>query len=53
MEKAMCHAYEKGRKDGIKECIKIVKFYANQYDGIYWAIREMEALKERYHGKIE
>ena len=36
----MCNAYEKGRKDGIKECIEIVKFYANQYDGIYWAIRD-------------
>lgn len=40
-------AYEKGRKDGITECIEIVKFYANTYDGIYWAIREMEELKER------
>lgn len=40
-------AYEKGRKDGITECIEIVKFYANTYDGIYWAIREMEEIKEK------
>ena len=44
---------EKVRQDAIKECIEIVKFYANQYDGIYWAIREMEDLKERYYEKIE
>ena len=38
--------YQKGKADAIDECIGIVKFYQNQYDGIYWAIRELEELKQ-------
>lgn len=33
------------KKDTIAECLGIVKFYANEYDGIEWAIRELEDLK--------
>lgn len=30
----------------IDECIDIVKFHSNEYDGIHWAIRELEHLKD-------
>ena len=43
---AFYDGYEKGKADSIDECIGIVKFYQNQYDGIYWAIRELEELKQ-------
>ena len=43
---AFYDGYEKGKADAIDECIGIVKFYQNQYDGIYWAIRELEELKQ-------
>ena len=35
------------RKEAIEDCLKIVKFYENEWDGIYWAIKEIEELKER------
>lgn len=38
--------YQQGRADAIDECLVIVKFHANSYDGIFWAIRELEKLKE-------
>ena len=38
------------RADAIDECLGIVKFHANSYDGIFWAIREMENLKEQNNG---
>ena len=31
----------------IDDCIKIVKFYRDSWDGIEWAIRDIEELKER------
>lgn len=31
---------------GIDKCIEIVKFHENEYDGIFWALRELEELKE-------
>lgn len=30
----------------IDECIKIVKFHRDSWDGIEWAIRDIEELKE-------
>ena len=33
------------RKQTIEECLAIVKFYENQYDGICWAIRDLEQMK--------
>lgn len=35
------------RKKAIEECLEIVKFYKNEWDGIYWAIDYIEELKER------
>ena len=35
------------RKEAIEECLKIVKFHENNWDGICWAIDELEQLKER------
>ena len=32
---------------GIDDCIKIVKFHRDSYDGIDWAIRDIEELKKR------
>lgn len=41
-------AYENGRADAIDECLKIVKFHEeNEWDGISWAVEELEELKER------
>ena len=34
------------REDAIDECIKIVKFHRDSWDGIEWAIRDIEELKE-------
>lgn len=33
--------------DTIEECLKIVEFHSNEYDGICWAIRDLKELKER------
>ena len=30
----------------IDDCLKILYFHQNEYDGIQWAIREIEELKE-------
>ena len=35
------------RNSAIDECIAIVNFHKNEYDGICWAIRELEELKEK------
>ena len=35
------------RETAIDECIEIVKFYRNSYDGIEWAIRDMRELKSK------
>ena len=32
--------------DILDECLKILYFHQNEYDGIQWAIREIEELKE-------
>lgn len=37
----------KVRADAIEECLNIVKFYENDYDGICWAIKELQELKEK------
>ena len=34
------------RETAIDECIKIVKFHRDSWDGIEWAIRDIEELKE-------
>ena len=34
----------------IDEAIETVKFYRSQYDGIEWAIRDLEELKARHLG---
>ena len=34
------------RNKAIDECIKIVKFHRDSWDGIEWAIRDIEELKE-------
>lgn len=36
-------AYE--RNKAIDDCLKIAKFHANSWDGIEWAIRDIEELK--------
>lgn len=55
-QKAMCEScIHKVSADDIKairdsvidECIAIVNFHKNEYDGICWAIRELEELKEK------
>lgn len=58
-------AYEKGRADGriesfksgymngiayaIDECIQIVEYYTDAWDGIFMAIQELHELKENYN----
>ena len=37
-------AYE--RNKAIEECLEIVKFYKDNWDGIEWAIREIYELKK-------
>ena len=37
----------KGYNKAIDECIKIVKFHRDSWDGIEWAIRDIEELKWR------
>lgn len=39
--------FQLGRIDGILECLKIVKNHANEYDGIWWVIRELGELKDK------
>lgn len=34
------------RNKAIEECLKIVEFYKDNWDGIEWAIREIEEFKE-------
>ena len=34
------------RKTAIDDCIEIVKFHRDSWDGIEWAIRDIEQLKE-------
>lgn len=34
------------RAEVIDDCIKIVKFHRDSWDGIEWAIRDIEELKE-------
>lgn len=43
-----------GKTEGIKECIEIVKFYLNEWDGIYSALKELEDLldKTRKEGRV-
>ena len=33
------------RAETIDECLEIVKFYRNDWDGIEWAIRRIEEIK--------
>lgn len=35
------------REDAINDCVEIVKFYRTSFDGIEWAIRDMEQLKSK------
>ena len=45
----MIDAVNKGYADGynkaIDDCIEIAKFYRDSWDGIEWAIRDIEELK--------
>ena len=34
------------RANAIDECLEIVKFYRDSWDGIEWAIKDIEELKE-------
>ena len=47
-----CNSVEEAIHNGyikaIDECIKIVKFYRDSWDGIEWAIRDIEELKGRW-----
>ena len=47
-----CNSVEEAIHNGyikaIDECIKIVKFYRDSWDGIEWAIRDIEYLKGRW-----
>ena len=36
---------KKIREKAIDDCIDIVKFYRDRYDGIEWAIRDIEKLR--------
>ena len=38
--------YSDGQRKGIEDCLKILCFHQNEWDGIHWAIREIEELKE-------
>ena len=38
---------EKIRIEVIEECIKIVKCHRDSWDGIEWAIRDLEEFKDR------
>ena len=35
------------REDAINDCVDIVKFYRTSFDGIEWAIRDIEELKSK------
>ena len=35
------------REEAINNCVEIVKFYRDSYDGIEWAIRDIEELKSK------
>ena len=39
--------YTNGYKNAIDECLEIVKFHKDNFDGVEWAIRDIEELKER------
>ena len=36
----------------INECLEIVKYYSNSWDGIEWAIRDIEELLKKYDNEI-
>ena len=38
---------KKIREKAIDDCIEIIKFHRNSYDGIEWAIRDIEELKSK------
>ena len=35
------------REEAINDCVEIVKFHRDSYDGIEWAIRDIEELKSK------
>ena len=35
------------REEAINNCVEIVKFHRDSYDGIEWAIRDIEELKSK------
>ena len=39
--------FNEGYNKAIDECIEIVKFHRDSWDGIGWAIKDIEQLKER------
>ena len=43
--RSLRHMYEKGYNKAIDECLEIVKFHKDNWDGIEWAIRHIEELK--------
>lgn len=47
IDKVVNEAEARGYNKAINECLELVEFYINQYDGIYWLEREIkEKLKE-------
>lgn len=47
IEELVLDARADERAKVLDECIGIVKYHENEYDGICWAIRELEELKEQ------
>ena len=39
--------YKEIYNKAINDCLEIVKFYRNSWDGIEWAIRDIEELKDK------
>ena len=43
---AVNKGYEDGYNKAIDKCLEIVKFHKDNWDGIEWAIRDIEELRE-------
>ena len=46
MIEAVNKGYACGYNKAIDECLEIVKFHKDNWDGIEWAIKDIEGLKE-------
>lgn len=38
------YGYAKGWAEAVEKCYGIVKFHSTNYDGIWWALREIEKM---------